>query len=203
MKIKDIVKEAEVTLKPMPGAQEVDIDGKAIGTATTPAAATAISDLAKKGEFTANNSDQTQQASEHVDNDTIDSGNHDVGGDGTDQFINDVRAADSEEAMGYGPEQSTEEGFLGLGNKSAEEWAKVSTQMAQLLQLRAKYKGTQYEQQIEQRINLLKDRLDLDAGEVAGPDGNPKPVVPPEQFNTNQLKENDELSAMLRIAGLK
>ena len=46
------VSESEVTLKPMPGAQEVDIDGKAVGTATTPAAATAIADLAKKGEFT-------------------------------------------------------------------------------------------------------------------------------------------------------
>lgn len=45
------VSESDVTLKPLPGAQEVDIDGKAVGTATTPAAATAISDLAKKGEF--------------------------------------------------------------------------------------------------------------------------------------------------------
>jgi hypothetical protein len=52
MKIKDIVRESEVTLKPLAGAQEVDIDGKAVGTATTPAAAQAISDLAKKGEFT-------------------------------------------------------------------------------------------------------------------------------------------------------
>ena len=59
MKIKDILGEADVTLKPMPGAQEVDIDGKAVGTATTPAAATAISDLAKKGEFTPAGDDQT------------------------------------------------------------------------------------------------------------------------------------------------
>ena len=59
MKIKDILGEAEVTLKPMPGAQEVDIDGKAVGTATTPAAATAISDLAKKGEFTPAGDEQT------------------------------------------------------------------------------------------------------------------------------------------------
>jgi len=59
MKIKDILGEADVTLKPMPGAQEVDIDGKAVGTATTPAAATAISDLAKKGEFTPAGDEQT------------------------------------------------------------------------------------------------------------------------------------------------
>lgn len=53
MKIKDVLGEAEVTLKPMPGAQEIDMDGKPIGTATTPDAANAIADLAKKGEFTA------------------------------------------------------------------------------------------------------------------------------------------------------
>jgi hypothetical protein len=54
--------EAEVTLKPLAGAQEVDVDGKAVGTATTPQAATAISDLAKKGEFTPATSDNQQPA---------------------------------------------------------------------------------------------------------------------------------------------
>jgi hypothetical protein len=59
MKIKDILGETEVTLKPLPGAQEVDIDGKAVGTATTPQAALAISDLAKKGEFTPTSDEPT------------------------------------------------------------------------------------------------------------------------------------------------
>jgi hypothetical protein len=68
MKIKDILGEADVTLKPMPGAQEVDIDGKPVGTATPPQAATAISDLAKKGEFTPAGDDQ--QTSEEVSDDT-------------------------------------------------------------------------------------------------------------------------------------
>ena len=68
MKIKDIVRESEVTLKPLAGAQEVDIDGKAIGTATTPAAAQAISDLAKKGEFTPS-ADGEQPTSEEYDSD--------------------------------------------------------------------------------------------------------------------------------------
>jgi hypothetical protein len=54
--------ETEVTLKPLAGAQEVDVDGKAVGTATTPQAATAISDLAKKGEFTPATSDNQQPA---------------------------------------------------------------------------------------------------------------------------------------------
>ena len=72
MKIKDIVlREADVTLKPMPGAQEVDIDGKAVGTATTPAAATAISDLAKKGEFTPAG-DEQQTSEDAPDQGTID-----------------------------------------------------------------------------------------------------------------------------------
>jgi hypothetical protein len=56
------VSEAEVTLKPLAGAQEVEVDGKAVGTATTPQAATAISDLAKKGEFTPATSDNQQPA---------------------------------------------------------------------------------------------------------------------------------------------
>jgi hypothetical protein len=77
--------------------------------------------------------------------------------------------------------------------------------MAKLLQFRAKAKGTQYEAQVEQRIKLLKDRLDMDAGEVAGPGGTPKDPVPPEQFNMNQLKESDDalLEKMRTIAGLR
>ena len=46
-----VAEEVDVTLKPLPGAQQVDINGKPAGTATTPQAAAAISDLAKKGEF--------------------------------------------------------------------------------------------------------------------------------------------------------
>lgn len=73
MKIKDILGEADVTLKPMPGAQEVDIDGKAVGTATTPDAANAIADLAKKGEFTPAGEETTSEDTEtpyFVDNST-------------------------------------------------------------------------------------------------------------------------------------
>jgi len=51
----------------------------------------------------------------------------------------------------------------------------------------------------------LKDRLDMDAGEVAGPGGAPKPVVPPDQFDMKQLKEADNalLEKMRMIAGLR
>jgi hypothetical protein len=50
-KKKAVAEEVDVTLKPLPGAQQVDINGKPAGTATTPQAAAAISDLARKGEF--------------------------------------------------------------------------------------------------------------------------------------------------------
>lgn len=105
---------------------------------------------------------------------------------------------------------TTEEGFLGFGGQSPEEWAKTSPQMARLLVYRQKYKGTQYEQQIEKRIQMLKDRLDLAGEPGAGmgapldASGNLKPVVPPEQFDTKQLKEDDVLlKKMLTIAGLR
>jgi hypothetical protein len=141
---------------------------------------------------------------EMEDPDMISSGDHDVGNDGTDKFIKDIVDREYERAQGYSDEE-TDEDIFGLGNKSPEEWAQTSTQMAQLLKFRNKYQGTQYADQIEKRIQLLKDRLDLDAGEVAGPGGTPKPVVPPEQFNTNQLKESDDvlLEKMRMIAGLR
>jgi hypothetical protein len=130
-----------------------------------------------------------------------------VGGDGTGAFINDVRDAEAETAMGYGPEagEAPLDEFFGLGNKTAEEWAKTSPQMAKLLQFRAKAVGTPYADQVEKRIQILKDRLDMDAGEVAGPGGTPKDPVPPEQFDMKQLREADDdlLNKMRSIAGLR
>jgi hypothetical protein len=130
-----------------------------------------------------------------------------VGGDGTGAFINAVRDAEAETAMGYGPEagEAPLDEFLTFGNKSPEEWAKTSPQMAKLLQFRAKAVGTPYADQVEKRIQLLKDRLDMDAGEVAGPGGTPKDPVPPEQFNMRQLREADNvlLEKMRAIAGLR
>jgi len=281
MKIKEIVRESEVTLKPLAGAQEVDIDGKAVGTATTPAAAQAIADLAKKGEFTpaadgaqttsegatdeihaelsgivaredfdalydlfsANTpagryvqelasdvsidhrlhpDDDFEQIEEIVFNrlenkfgevdeqqhepDTIEQGGGAVGGDGTDDFIDDIVDKSFERGQSHDGNMSPfSEDIFGFGNKTPEEWAKTSPQMAKLLQFRDKAKGTQYQQQVEKRIQILKDRLDLDAGEVAGPGGKPKDPVPPEQFDMKQLRESDNalLEKMRTIAGLR
>jgi hypothetical protein len=141
--------------------------------------------------------------------DLISQGNQDVGGDATDNYINQVRDRDFERAQGKGSEM--EEDIFGFGNKSPEEWAKSSPQMAQLLQFRAKYKGTEYEAQIDKRIELLKNRLDLagEPGAGMGPPldahGNLKPVVPPEKFDMKQLREADDalLEKMRVIAGLR
>ena len=140
--------------------------------------------------------------------DTIEDGGEDIGGDPTDDFIDDVRDKSFEKhAKGDGSQSPFSEGLsdiLGL-NKSPEEWAKSSTQMAKLLQFKQQYKGTPYEAQIDQRIQLLKDRLDIAGTEVAGPGGTPKPVVDPKEFDNKQLKESDDrlLDKMLTIAGLR
>jgi hypothetical protein len=219
MKIKDILGEDDATpmkIKSVSG-DEVDIDQG--GTDIKAKTSDLVANPDKPGEFQmkppATSGAGALQAGATVttttdetagDEDTIAHGNHDVGGDGTGAFINDVRDAEAETAMGYGPEagEAPLDEFFGLGNKTAEEWAKVSPQMAKLLQFRAKAVGTPYADQVEKRIQLLKDRLDMDAGEVAGPGGTPKDPVPPEQFDMKQLREADDdlLNKMRAIAGL-
>jgi hypothetical protein len=109
----------------------------------------------------------------------------DIGGDATDNYIDDITDHDFERAA--------KEDFLDFGNKSPEEWAKTSKQMADLLKLQKAYQGTQYQAQIEKRIEILKNRLDNDQGEVGGAGGIPKPVVPPEKFK--QFNEIGEVPA--------
>lgn len=148
--------------------------------------------------------------SEDYQNSTIDKIKS-IGGDPTDQFIHDVTDKDFEKATNKDQEFGFDESFFGLGNKTPEEWAKVNPQMATLLQFREKYKGTQYSDQIAKRIELLKSRLDLAGEPGAGmgapvdASGNLKQVVPPEKFDTRQLKESDNvlLGKMLSIAGLR
>ena len=71
--------EQGVEVKPMPGASQVSVDGKPIAT-TDAATAQAISQAAEKGQFTTTTS--TDQA-------TTEAG-HEIGGDPTDKFIQDV-----------------------------------------------------------------------------------------------------------------
>jgi hypothetical protein len=195
-KLKPVKPMEGIEVKPMPGASQViGDDGKPIATTDAATAAT-IKTAAEKGQF--NPTDGTDTP--------VPETQEKIGGDPTDDFIDDILDHEWEQkAAQRSPDQATEEGIFGFGNKSPEEWAKTSPQMAKLLQFRVKAKGTQYEQQVEQRIKLLKDRLDMDAGEVAGPGGTPKDPVPPEQFNMNQLREADDalLEKMRTIAGLR
>jgi len=114
--------------------------------------------------------------------------NRKIGGDATDSYI---MGGKGHGVVDHDFERAAHEDFLGFGNKSPEEWAKTSKQMAELLKLQKAYQGTQYQSQIEKRIALLKDRLDMDAGEVGGAGGIPKPVVPPEKFK--QFNEEEKL----------
>ena len=205
MKVKHIVGE-NIEVKPMPGASQIiGDDGKPIGTADA-ATANVIKQAAEKGTFSLGAPQGTESATaeghDDEDHDTMASGhNHDIGNDATDKWVSDVVDQDFEQKAAHrSPDMA--EGFF---SKSAEEWAQVSPQMAKLLQYRAKAKGTPYEQQVEQRIQLLKDRLDMDQGEVAGAGGIPKDPVPPEKFDTKQLREADDvlLEKMRMIAGLR
>lgn len=96
-----------------------------------------------------------------------------------------------------------DESGLNLFGHGEEGWAETSQQMAQLLKYREQYRGTEYEDQIEQRIKALKDRLDLGKGEVLDASGNPKEVVPPEQFNSAQLNESADLTQIKILSGIK
>jgi hypothetical protein len=195
-KLKPVKPMEGIEVKPMPGASQViGNDGKPIAT-TDAATAAVIKTAAEKGQFSADSGQETP----------VPETQEELGGDPTDEFIKDVTDQEWEQKAAHrSPEQSTEEGIFGFGNKSPEEWAKTSPQMAKLLQFRAKAVGTPYADQVEKRIQLLKDRLDMDAGEVAGPGGTPKDPVPPEQFNMNQLREADNalLEKMRTIAGLR
>jgi hypothetical protein len=99
MKIKDIVVREDgtgaLTTKPLPGAQQIIApDGKPIGTADQ-ATADAMKASAEKGTLTLGGDEQQTSEEQDGDEDLVRHGNHDVGGDGTDQFIHDIKMRDS------------------------------------------------------------------------------------------------------------
>ena len=60
MKVKEItITEAEITVKPLPGAQQLSVDGKPVGQANDPALAQQIAQATKDGKLTLN--DPTKQ----------------------------------------------------------------------------------------------------------------------------------------------
>lgn len=78
--------------------------------------------------------------------------------------------------------KSTGKDLLGMNSPEDIAAKDPNGQMAQLLKLRAKYKGTQFERQIEDRIKNLQFRINGGHGVPMGADGEPKAVVPPEEF---------------------
>jgi hypothetical protein len=84
--------------------------------------------------------------------------------------------------------ENTKEGILGdikdaVMGKSAEEWAKTSTQMAALIKMRAQYPNNR---ELERRISDLEFRLNQGSGEVMSYDPktgqqSPKTPQPPRQ----------------------
>jgi hypothetical protein len=80
-----------------------------------------------------------------------------------------------------------------------------SPQLQQLLAMRKKYPdGTPEAKQLDARIQMLKDRLSTDGGEVMGQGGMPKPVVDPATFSKQNpnfkyeesMNESTDLSRM-------
>ena len=96
MKIKDIIVREDdgtgaLTTKPLPGAQQIIApDGKPIGTADQ-ATADAMKAAAEKGTLTLGGDEQQTSEEQDGEEDLVRHGNDDVGGDGTDQFINDIK----------------------------------------------------------------------------------------------------------------
>jgi len=94
-----------------------------------------------------------------------------------------------------------------LGGPSPEDIAQkggpAGEMMKKLLAFKAdpKYASNPAtQQQIEQRIKMLMDRLNLDAGVPVDKSGMPKQVVPPEQFK-DKINESSELGKIMALTG--
>lgn len=76
--------------------------------------------------------------------------------------------------------------------------------MADLLKLQQQYQGTQWESQIEKRIDDLKNQIELGHAPQTAT-GEPIPVLPPEEWakqNPGQINESVELSRIRMLSGL-
>lgn len=95
-------------------------------------------------------------------------------------------------------------GLLGIDTYNQEQALKNSPQLQQLVKMHADYKAKGDEvavKQLEKRIQLHKDRISLDKGEVMGKDGNPSPVLDPATFAKNN-PTNEETARIMALAGL-
>jgi hypothetical protein len=125
MKIKDIIVREDdgtgaLTTKPLPGAQQIIApDGKPIGTADQ-ATADAMKAAAEKGTLTLGGDEQQTSEEQDGEEDLVRHGNDDVGGDGTDQFIHDVKMHGVDEEISSDDVAQAQAGFGGADPTSKQ-----------------------------------------------------------------------------------
>jgi len=125
MKIKEIVMREDdgtgaLTTKPLPGAQQIIApDGKPIGTADQ-ATADAMKTAAEKGTLTLGGDEQQTSEEQDGEEDLVSHGNDDVGGDGTDQFIHDVKMHGVDEEISSDDVAQAQAGFGGADPTSKQ-----------------------------------------------------------------------------------
>lgn len=167
------IDEAEVTLKPLAGAQEVDIDGKPVGTATTPAAATAIKDMATKGEFTPASADGTAPK-------PMEEGGEEPMTMTPQDFMSGIQQTASENGMNIGPEEMKQVQQMMVTTPTGEVDMIASMQkMAQAFQS-------------PEFLKMIDDMKNLVATADAAP-----------AVNVQETADNQLLQKMLVIAGLR
>jgi hypothetical protein len=150
--VKPVGTNEAITVQPMPGASQVVSDGKPIAT-TDAATAQTIAQAAEKGQF--NPTDGTEKP-------VGETGNEPVGGDPTDDFIQDVTLDDGIFDAPTNPQIEALKAMLADPRYASNPMAKA---------------------QLEKRLKIAQDRASLDQGQAMGAGGAPKPVLDPEAFS--------------------
>jgi hypothetical protein len=181
-----------IEVKPMPGASQVVSDGKPIAT-TDAATAQAIAKAAGEGNF--NPTDGTEKPALETNSDV-----GPVGGDPTDEYIQDITADEGMFDVPTNPQIEALKAMLADPKYASNPMAKS---------------------QLEKRLKIAQDRASLDQGQAMGAGGSPKPVLDPDAFSKanpnfketqsavypsrNKVQEADDvlLGKMLSIAGLR
>ena len=157
--VKPVGTNEAITVQPMPGASQVVSDGKPIAT-TDAATAQTIAQAAEKGQF--NPTDGTEKPVPEAGGEDKDSGY--VGGDATDDFVQDI-TMDTDEGIFDAPTNPQIEALKAM----LADPRYASNPMAKA--------------QLEKRLKIAQDRASLDQGQAMGAGGAPKPVLDPDAFS--------------------
>jgi len=162
--VKPVGTNEAIEVKPMPGASQVVADGKPIAT-TDAATAQTIAQAAEKGQF--NPTDGTEKP--------VGETGGPVGGDPTDDFIQDVTADEGMFDAPTNPQIEALKAMLADPRYASNPMAKA---------------------QLEKRLKIAQDRASLDQGQAMGAGGTPKPVLDPEAFSKANPKFKETQSAV-------